>query len=715
MELTLNQRGFPFMRFMPMNHGRWVRMLALLGLIVALEGCVTSAPRLPEPPVAPQVEDLELRSLLLLLEDRRLFEPAVLLQASRAKEATRVAAARTLGRLGDPRGASLLVEMLADASARVREAAAFALGVAEFPEPTVDTALLGVVNDQDRQVAIAALRSLARRNVPLERASAALGTPVDRDAAEGPGASGSEPATSASARSKELWSRLLPALAAFPVEQRQDVARLALREAPETLRWLAALAILHQAPAAALPDVRKLARSSDPRVLSEAALALGRLGDRSDLDRLLELTQHDEATVRAAAFLGASRLFQRAVVAAGEPWRERVLVGLDDAAPVVRFAALGGAPWALRDRQLAARLEQRFADTGAWSQERGFALLALALGEEPRAVDLMQDAAHSDDEVLRAYAAFAAAATERTALLEKLSSDVAPRVRVAALRGLVNRDAKAQRALLAALEDRVASVRAAAYSLLAQRPLLRLEELLHGPAGSGDLEVERDVVARRGLVTAVAARGHAQRLERGEIVGVLERVAKKDPAREVRAAAIDALRSFGRPVPELTPAQTSDQMEQYRNVVRQTTSPVRLLLQTDIGELRFEIACPEAPRSCLSVMQLVEQGFYDGLSMEPFGDGLSLELGDPDGTGHGGPGYRTRDELNALPYDRGGVLRLERPYPDGMGSRLVLSLRAEPWRAGSAVTLGRYVGGEVPLARVGAGVRVLAGEVVAIP
>jgi cyclophilin family peptidyl-prolyl cis-trans isomerase len=411
--------------------------------------------------------------------------------------------------------------------------------------------------------------------------------------------------------------------------------------------------------------------------------------------------------------LGGSRLFERGLLAAGDAWRDAILRALDDGAPLVRFAALGVASWGLRDAALARRLEQRFTDPAASPDERGYALIALAAGGEPRAADLTADAVRATTPILRAHAATAAALSELPSLLEALSRDTEPRVRAAALRAAMALEEPA--ALLAlATRDPHRGVRAEAYNLLARRPVLALGQLVGQDAASSDLRVERDDVARRALVEAVWARGRAERLERGATIALLERVAAQDPERSVRVTAIAALRDFGRPAPAPGAVHALDQIDRYRDVVVQTDQPLALRLETTAGPLDFALDCPAAPKGCLSLIQLVRQGFYDGLPLELAGEGLTLGFGDPGGTGHGDAGYRVREELTGLSFERPGVLYLARPFEDGGGSQLFLSLRPEPWSTGHEIALAHLVGGEESLARLGPGATVLGGSITAL-
>ena len=95
----------------------------------------------------------EQRALLLLMADRRLFEPLAVAEAFQGDDALRAELALVLGRLGDVRGVPPLERLLGADSAEVRRAAAFGLGeLGEKGHEQGGTALEGALLDADRGV-----------------------------------------------------------------------------------------------------------------------------------------------------------------------------------------------------------------------------------------------------------------------------------------------------------------------------------------------------------------------------------------------------------------------------------------------------------------------------------------------------------------------------------------------------------------------------------
>ena len=345
---------------------------------------------------------------------------------------------------------------------------------------------------------------------------------------------------------------------------------------------------------------------------------------------------------------------------------------------------------------------------GPW--ERGAALVALATGGDSRAEALAATAATSADPWLRARAAEAAGILGARHLLEDLADDLEPRVRQAAGAARLALAAASPEAgeppaapvAREALEDPDAGVRTAALGWLADTPVLPLEEL--EPA----LERARRspvVEERLGAVDALAARAEAESGERGAIVALLETVAAEgDHATRLRAAA--ALEGLGRPRPPVGPVETGRPLGLYRTILLQTAEPTTLAVVTERGDLRIRLACPDTPLTCLSLLQLVRQGFYDGLTFHRVVPDFVVQGGDPRGDGWGGPGYTVRDELHRLRFRRG-VVGLALAGPDTGGSQLFATLSHQPHLDGTYTAVGEVVGGEEVLERLQPGDRIL--------
>ncbi len=663
-------------------------------LALALAACAgTGAPRSAATPVV-AVPDLELRALLLLLADRGIYEPLTVEQALKGGAELREELAVSLGRARDTRGRSALEGLLLDEAAPVRRAAAFGLGV--LGDKAAAPALLRAVADPDRETGSLAVEALGKLGATVAEVDGHL-APLP----EG-----------------ERWARLLPHLFRFKEEARVPLAVEGLKVTDRDLHARAAYALAREPLPAALPTLRSLLVDPDPQVRAWAARGLGLKGEGKDLARIEPLMSEAAATdasglpvegplieaLRAAVQLLAARK--------GEPpprWRPRLAALASDPRPGVRVSALEAAgywPLGAADGQsdgLATALAVRAsAAGGAPPRERGVALVSLARGGHPRARALAAEAARAKEPDVRAHAAEAAGLLGAADLLASLAADPAPLVREAALSArlaeppapadskMVSNAAElaALPAVRAALDDADEGVRATALDWLETHPDLPVDVL--GPALARALRDE-SVEPAQGAIQAIAARAERQPLEKGALIELLERTAAGARA-VLRRAATAALARLGRPGPAETAPVPQRPVDDYREVVERTRKPRRVALETSKGTIELRLACPQAPLTCLSFLDLAAQRFFDGLNFHRVVPDFVVQGGDPRGDGYGGPGYSLRDEINRLRYGRG-VLGMALSGADTGGSQFFLTLSPQPHLDGGFTAFGEVVQG----------------------
>jgi cyclophilin family peptidyl-prolyl cis-trans isomerase/HEAT repeat protein len=395
--------------------------------------------------------DLELRAMLLLVAERRVYEPLTVLQALKAGPEVRAELAAALGRIPGQEAGSVLAGLLIDDQAEVRRAAAFSLGLRG--DAAARSALRQAMLDPDRETGALAVEALGRLATPLvEVAEQLLKLPEE-----------------------ERWPRLLPYLFRFKDEALVPLAEhgLGLPD-PELHRWSAYALARDPLPAAA-PPLRRLAGDPDPLVRAWAARGLGRVGaGGEDLAALAPLLNEGGGGPVVEALRAGAALVAGGKAPAAPAWRPRLLALLSDPRAGVRVTAIEAAAAWLPDPDLGAALAARAgapaeppkgaagpggsagaarpagtagpaAAAGVAAElaappvplaqtiERGTALVALARGRDSRAVALVAAAAGSPEPRLRARAAEAAGLLGESELLGRLAADPNPLVREAAL------------------------------------------------------------------------------------------------------------------------------------------------------------------------------------------------------------------------------------------------------------------------------------------
>jgi cyclophilin family peptidyl-prolyl cis-trans isomerase/HEAT repeat protein len=615
----------------------------------------------------PLVANLEERALLLLITDRRTWEPISISQGLEGGPALRREVALVLGRLGERRGGPPLEVLLGDAAPQVRRAAAFSLGeLGEQGYTSATNALLGATLDADRVTGRLAVEGLAKGGVSLETVVARL--------IEGP--------------SEELLARLLPSLFRFDSPGVVRWAEQGLEMEDPKLRAMAAYGLGRKPVAEGLPFLRTLLTDADPWIRGWGARGLGGVGERADVVRLRPLLD-DPAPGPCIQALRASRsLIDQGLAPPPLDWIPRLLELFADPRVGVRLTAIEvSAAWLL-DEELSTALAA-FATSGQ-RRERELALVALAEGGDPRASALILQFAKASDPVLRRRAAEAAGFFRAKEVLSQLAADPNPGVRRSVLEvRLAAEPSDASDLIRVALRDGDPAVRAAAFGWAEAHPVIEAHALLETAQAS---RRDRMADARLSGVRALAKRALAEPRERGALIAALE-VLARDSEYLVRREAARALGQLGQKVPSVGSVETRKPVAIYREIIQRTGHPRRVIIETTRGAMTLELACPEAPLTCLNFLQLATQGFYEGLEFHRVVPDFVVQGGDPRGDGSGGPGYTLRDEVGLLRYDSAGVVGMAHGGADTAGSQFFITLSSQPHLDGGYTAFGRVVTG----------------------
>lgn len=101
----------------------------------------------------------------------------------------------------------------------------------------------------------------------------------------------------------------------------------------------------------------------------------------------------------------------------------------------------------------------------------------------------------------------------------------------------------------------------------------------------------------------------------------------------------------------------------------------------DYGTIKIELYPEYAPNTVANFVNLIESGFYDGLTFHRLVPGFVLQGGDPDGDGTGGPGYTIDGEFkangytkNTLSHDKGVISMARSMDYDSTGSQFFIVL-----------------------------------------
>jgi peptidylprolyl isomerase len=159
-----------------------------------------------------------------------------------------------------------------------------------------------------------------------------------------------------------------------------------------------------------------------------------------------------------------------------------------------------------------------------------------------------------------------------------------------------------------------------------------------------------DVEAMQAAVAAMGRIGDAR------FVPVLEK-ALSDPDRTVASGAAGALfkitrKDYSARIPQSSKPTHTD--FDWSTLVSLSQSS-KAVLKTNKGIVTLQLLKEDAPFTVLSFVKLARKGFYDGLGFHRVVPNFVVQGGDPRGDGWGGPGYAIRSEYSLARFGRGTV------------------------------------------------------------
>lgn len=102
---------------------------------------------------------------------------------------------------------------------------------------------------------------------------------------------------------------------------------------------------------------------------------------------------------------------------------------------------------------------------------------------------------------------------------------------------------------------------------------------------------------------------------------------------------------------------------------------------TTLGKILLDVYPEVAPGHAKNLIGLTKIGFYDGIIFHRVISGFVVQVGCPEGTGTGGPGYRIPAEFNKTPHDAGILSMARTSDPNSAGSQFFICLSREGTRS----------------------------------
>lgn len=135
-----------------------------------------------------------------------------------------------------------------------------------------------------------------------------------------------------------------------------------------------------------------------------------------------------------------------------------------------------------------------------------------------------------------------------------------------------------------------------------------------------------------------------------------------------------------------------------------------VVLETSEGLIEFRMRPDQAPNTVWNFMKLVEGGFYTDIIFHRVvprtagGNPFVIQVGDPTGSGDGGPGYAIDLESSKLPHDFGVISMARDADPNTNGCQVFVCLSREGTMKldGKYTSFGEAVSGERAILAIGA-------------
>ncbi|HCX65819.1 MAG TPA: peptidylprolyl isomerase [Eubacteriaceae bacterium] len=116
-------------------------------------------------------------------------------------------------------------------------------------------------------------------------------------------------------------------------------------------------------------------------------------------------------------------------------------------------------------------------------------------------------------------------------------------------------------------------------------------------------------------------------------------------------------------------------------------------------KIEAELYPEKAPNTVNNFIDLIQKGYYDGLTFHRVIKGFMIQGGCPEGSGTGGPGYTIRGEFKANGFDNTvkherGVLSMARTMqPNSAGSQFFIIHQNAPHLDGQYAAFGKVING----------------------
>ncbi len=142
-----------------------------------------------------------------------------------------------------------------------------------------------------------------------------------------------------------------------------------------------------------------------------------------------------------------------------------------------------------------------------------------------------------------------------------------------------------------------------------------------------------------------------------------------------------------------TPTSSSTNASADLTVDPNGLSKATATLKTPYGPIRFKFYPNDAPQTVRRIIELIQKGFYNGLTFHRVVPGFVIQGGDPTGTGMSGSGQKLKAEFNNRHHSEGAVAMARAQDPDSADSQFYITLGPQPQLDHSYTVFGQVIEG----------------------
>ena len=122
-------------------------------------------------------------------------------------------------------------------------------------------------------------------------------------------------------------------------------------------------------------------------------------------------------------------------------------------------------------------------------------------------------------------------------------------------------------------------------------------------------------------------------------------------------------------------------------------SKATVVVTTNAGVIKYKFYSNDAPKTVHRMIELINKGFYNGLTFHRVVPGFVIQGGDPSGNGTGGSGQKLDAEFNSRKHVEGAVAMARAADPNSADSQFYITLGTFPHLDKSYTVFGQVTEG----------------------